>query len=53
MENQTNKEPVGYKIAAFAGAAAKAVTGVAVTVGTIALGVAAGGLLLAKLTKKD
>lgn len=41
------------KIASVATKTAEAVANVAISVGTIALGVAAGGLLLAKLTKKD
>ena len=43
----------GSKVAAVATKAAEAVANVAISVGTIALGVAAGGLLLAKITKKD
>lgn len=41
------------KSAAVTTATATATAKLAVSVGTIALGVAAGGLLLAKLTKKD
>ena len=51
MNTNNTQSTIGSKIAAGAVATAKAVTGVAVTVGTSALGVAAGGLLLAKLTK--
>lgn len=48
-----NTQSTGSKVAAVATKAAEAVASVAISVGTIALGVAAGGLLLAKISKKD
>jgi len=49
MSNPTT----GSKVAAVATKAAEVIANFTISVGTDAIGVAAGGLLLAKLTKKD